>query len=103
MKDSDLVQQARKAYFRTNHPDFNHKVSCNLSQTLWEMADFTGLLKSDIYEVQETWTGQKDLHATNHTAKASQKNIQFFHLVTPTESPSIMGLEGIHSLEALCR
>ena len=47
--------------------------------------------------------GWKDLHNTNHTAKASQWNIQFFHMVTPTEPPSIMGLEGIHSPEGLCR
>ena len=27
-KDSDLVQQAREAYFRMNQPEFNHKYSC---------------------------------------------------------------------------
>ena len=33
--------------------------------------------------------------------KASQRDIQFFHTVTPTESPNIMGLKGIHSPKAL--
>ena len=67
------------------------------------MAHSAGLLELDIYEVQDTWMGQKDLCTTNHAAKASQRKIQFFHMVTLTELPSIMGLEGIHSPEALHR
>ena len=102
-KDSDIVQRARGACLRTNHPDFNCEIMCDLSHTFWEMADSAGLLESDIYKVQDAWTGQKDLCTANHTVKASQKNIQFFCLVTPTKLPCIMGLEGIHSLEALCR
>ena len=65
------------------------------------MADSTGLLELDIYEVQDAWTGWKDLHTAKHAAKALQRNIQFFCMVTPTKSPSIIGLEGIHSPEAL--
>ena len=87
----------------TNCPDFDHEILHYLSHTFKEMADSAGHLKSDIYEVQDAWTGQKNLRTTNYAAKASQKNIQFFCMVTPTESPSIMGLEGIHSPEALCR
>ena len=34
-------------------------------------------------------------------AKASQKDFHFFQIVSPTESPKSMGLEGIHSSEAL--
>ena len=102
-KDLDLVQGAREAYFRTNCPHFDCKFSCDLSCTFWEMADSAGLLESGIYEVQDTGTGWKDLRCTNHAAKASQKNIQFFHVVTPTKLRSVMGLEGIHSLEALHR
>ena len=101
-KDSNLVQRARGAYFRMNCPDFDHEILHNLSHTFWEMVDSAGLLKSDIYEVQDAWMGQKELCTTNHTAKASQRNIQFFCMVTPTEFLSIMGLEGIHSSEALC-
>ena len=32
--------------------------------------------------------------------KASQRDIQFFHMVTPTKSPNFMGLKGIHSLQS---
>ena len=52
---------------------------------------------------KDAWTRQKDLCTANHAAKTSRRNIQFFHLVTPTASPSIMGPEEIHSIEALCR
>ena len=65
------------------------------------MADSTGLLNSDVYEVQDTWTGQKELHATNHAAKSSLKNICYFSVILPTELPKIMGLKGIHSPKAL--
>ena len=67
------------------------------------MADSAGLLKLDIYDVQGAWMGQKDLCTPNHAAKASQRNIQFFHMVTPTEPSSIMGPEGINFLEDLHR
>ena len=58
----------------------------------WE----TSHLNVKIYEVQEAWTSWWGLRATNHAAKASQKDIQFFYAVTPTKSPNIMGLKGIH-------
>ena len=101
LKDSDLVQWARKAYFRTTHPDFNHEASLDLSLTFCEMAHSAGLHGSSIYEVKDVWAWQKDLHTANHAAKTLQKNIQFFCLVSLSASLSIMRLEGIHSSEAL--
>ena len=35
--------------------------------------DSAGLLKSDIYEVQDAWAGWKDLCTAKHAAKTSQK------------------------------
>ena len=32
--------------------------------------------------------------------QTSPKDIQFFPMVSPNESPNIMGLKGVHSLEA---
>ena len=91
------------AYFRMNCPDFDHEVSRDLSHTFWEMVDFAGLLELDIHEVWDACTGWKDLHTANHAIKTSQRNIQFFCMVIPTKLPSIMGLNGIHSPEALHR
>ena len=36
-KDSNLMQQAREDYFKTNHPCFDHETSCNLSDVFWDM------------------------------------------------------------------
>ena len=73
----------------------------DLTCTFQEMATSAGLMDSEVHEVQEVWTGQKDLQATHHMVKGSPKGIQFFQVVPPTESPMIMGLKGIHSPKAL--
>ena len=39
-------------------------------------------------------TGWQGLKAANHAAKASQRDMQFFCTVKPTELPNIMGLRG---------
>ena len=65
------------------------------------MATSANLMGSEIYEVWEVWTGQKDLRATHHMAKTFPKNICFFRVVPPMESPKIMGLKEIHSPKAL--
>ena len=83
------------------HMDYDHKGSWDLSHTFQEMAISAGLMDSEVYEVQEVWTGQKDLQVTHHMAKGSPKGIQFFQVVSPTKLPMIMGLKGIHSPEAL--
>ena len=72
-KDSDLVQQAREAYFRTSHPDFNHKVPCNLASLFWDMIISAGLLYSKIYEIQEIWMGPEDLWYANDVLKICQR------------------------------
>ena len=90
-KDSDLVQQARQDYFRTNHPCFNHETSCDLSGLFQEMITFADLLGSEIYKIQEAWTGQKNLQYANDALKTSQKGLQFFHPVSPSELPMVMG------------
>ena len=81
---------------------------CSLRRgpTIWqqffqEMASSAGLLDSNVHEVQDEWTGQKDLLATHQVAKSSLRDICFFWLVPPNESPKIMGLEGIHYPEVL--
>ena len=66
------MQVTRQSYFKTYCPEFDCEVSHDLSHKSWEMADSAGLLDSDVYEVQDTWTGQKELHATNHAAKVPQ-------------------------------
>ena len=60
-KDSNLVQQAREDYFKTNCPHFNWETLCDLSHVFQDMISHIGLLDSQIYEIQEAWTGQGEL------------------------------------------
>ena len=60
-KDSELIWVTMWVYFKTHCRDFDHKGSHNLCHTFKEMVTSTGLLGSDVHEVQQVWTGWKDL------------------------------------------
>ena len=60
------------------------------------MIETTGLLGSAIYEIQEAWTGWKELQHANYVLKTLPKGLRFFCLVSPFESPKVIGLMGIH-------
>ena len=60
-----------------------------------------GLLDTEIHWVQDQWQGKKEICAPNPVARGSAKDLHYFLVVSPTESPKIMGLKGIHSPEAL--
>ena len=59
------------------------------------------LLDTEIHWVQGQWKGKKELHMANHTVRVSAKDPHYCQVVSPTESPKIMSLKGIHSPEAL--
>ena len=65
------------------------------------MIESTGLLGSEIFEIQETWMGQHELEYANYALKALPKGLKFFHLASPSESPKVMGLTNIHHLDTL--
>ena len=65
------------------------------------MIETAGLLSSTIYEIQEAWTGQKELQHANYVLRTLSKGLRFFHMVSPSESPKVMGLMGIHHPDAL--
>ena len=56
-----------------------------------------GLLDTEIHWVQDQWQDKKELCA----ARGSAKYLHYFQVMSPTESPKIMGLKGIPSPEAL--
>ena len=101
-KDSDLVLQAREEYFRINCPHFDRETLYDVSSLLQDMISSVGLLGSQIYEIQEAWTGQENLHCANDVLKTLPKDLQFFHPISPSELPKVMGLTGIHHMDALC-
>ena len=89
-------------HFRTNCPDFDCEVLCDLSGFFQEMTTYVDLLDSEIYEIQEVWTGQEDLQYANDTVKSLPKGLWFFCPMSLSESPKVMGLKGIHHPDALC-
>ena len=101
-KDSNLVQQAREDYFKTNHPHFNQETAHDSSGVFQDMISHVGLLDSQIYEIQEAWTGRGDLQYTSNALRTSPKGLQFFHPMSPLELPKVMGLMGIHNPNTLC-
>ena len=60
-----------------------------------------GLLGSEIYEIQDTWSGRCKLEYTNYALKTLPKGLTFFHPVSPLESPKVMGLTNIHHPDTL--
>ena len=101
-RDSRLVQNAREDYFWGKQLHFHSENSCNLMDFFQNMIESTGLLGSEIYEIQETWMGQCELEYTNYTLKMQLKGLKFFHPVSPSESPKVMGLTNINHPDALC-
>ena len=95
------MKAARQVYQKAHWANFEQEGSYNHSSIFHQMATSTNLLGTEVHEVQESWGGQKDLRAANQVARASPKDIHFFWIISPTESPKIMGLKGIYSSEAL--
>ena len=100
-KDSDLVKCIRQTYFRAHQLVFNREVTHDLTNVFKELAEMAGLLDTEIHWVQDQWQGKKELHMANCVVRGSAKDLHYFWVVSPTESPKIMGLKGIHSPEAL--
>ena len=96
-----LVEKAREEYYWENHPCFNNKTSRDMIDVFQNMAKFTSLLSLEIYEIREDWTGQRELQYANHALRTLPKGLKFFHPVSPSESPKVMDLTGIHHSDAL--
>ena len=80
-KDSEIVNAARWAYHLLHKWMFAKEGSYNLTSVFCKMATSASHLDSDVHEVQDEWTGQKDLWATHQAVKSSPKDIYFFWLV----------------------
>ena len=90
-QDTDLVQATRQMYFEVHCPAFDQEGSHDLSSLFWEMITSANLLGSKIYKVKEVWAGWKELRFVHHAMRGLPKGLPFFHLVSPSESPKVMG------------
>ena len=100
-RDSKLVQKARQDYYLENCPHFDSKTSCDLVDVFQSMIESAGLLRSEIHEIKETWTGWSELQYTNYALRTLPKGLKFFCPVPPSESLKVMGLTSIHHPNAL--
>ena len=73
--DTNLVQVNRQTYFETHHPTFDQEGSHNLSSLFQEMITSANLLESQIYKIQEVWTGLKDLRYAHCVLRSSPKGL----------------------------
>ena len=83
-------------------PNFSNENTHDLSDIIWHMVETADLLGFAIYEIKEAWTGQDELQQANYMLRTLQKGLKFFRVVSPLESPKVMGLMGIHDLDTLC-
>ena len=75
---------------------------CDLSEVFRCMAKSAKLLGLAINEIQEVWKGPDELLQANYALRALPKGLKFLQAVPPSEFPKVMGLVGIHDLDALC-
>ena len=64
--DSDLVKEAREAFFLKHSYNFIDDGTCNLSEVFRQMATSADLLGTSIHEIQASWTGPNELKQANY-------------------------------------
>ena len=92
----------REVYFLLYHPYFNQESTCDFSEVFQHMAKTVELFGSAIFKITEAWLGWDELRQANYSLMTLWKGLKFFRAVSPSESPKVMGLMGIHNLDALC-
>ena len=100
-QENDLVKEARKEYFSKYSYNFITEGTCDLSEVFRQMAKSAELLGTSIYEIQALCTGPDELRQANYALRSLPKGLKFVCAVLPSESPAVMGLVGIHDLDAL--
>ena len=73
-----------------------------ISEVFRQMAKSADLLDTAIHEIQEVWMGPDELWQANYALRSLPKGLKFLHAVPLSQSPKVMGLVGIHDLDALC-
>ena len=80
--DSDLVKEAREAFFLKHSYNFIDDGTRNLSKIFWQMATNAELLGTLIHKIQASWTGLMELKQANYTLRALPKGLKFLHACT---------------------
>ena len=94
--------EARLCFFSKHSHNFDQDGTHDLSEVFKKLVTKAGLLGSDIYEIEASWTGLEEIKQANYTLQSLPKGLKFLRAVPALESPKIRGLEGIHDPDALC-
>ena len=101
-QDSSLVREMREKYFWGHCPNFNNENTHDFMDVFQCMIETAGLLGSTIYGITEAWSWWDELWQSNYLLMTLPKGLKFFRAVSPSKSPKVMGLMGIHDLDVLC-
>ena len=101
LRDSDIVVEARLHFFSKHSYNFNQDSNCDLSRIFKKLAMSAGLLGTNMYEIEASWTGLEELKQANYTLQSLPKGLKFLRVVPASESPKVMGLVGIHDPDTL--
>ena len=93
--------EARLCIFSKHSYNFNQDGNCDISEVFKKLAEKAGLLGTDIYEIEASWTGPEELKQANYTLWSLPKGLRFLRVVPTLESPKVMELMGIHDPDAL--
>ena len=97
----DLVKEARREFFSKHSYNFITEGTHDLSEIFKQMATSVKLLGTSIYKIQVSSTGPEEIKQANYALRSLPKGLKFLHAVSPSESPKVMGLVGIHDPDAL--
>ena len=97
-----MVKEARREFFSKHSYDFTTDGAHNLSGTFRHLVVSADLLGTSIYEIQSSWTGPEELKQGQLCFAIPTQGFEFSQGGTPSESPKVMGLMGIHNPDALC-
>ena len=100
-QDTSLVRETREEYFKRPFPNFTMENTYDQSDVFQCMAETAKLLDMAIYDIKEVWKGPDELQQANYTLRTLPKGLKFLRAVSPSESPKVMGLTGIHDPDAL--
>ena len=93
--------EARLHFFSKHSYNFTEDRSHDLSRIFKKLAASAGLLGTAIYEIHSSQRGPEELKQANYILWSLLKGLKFLRVVPTSESPKVMGLVGIHDLDAL--
>ena len=93
--------EARLCFFSIHSYNFKQDGNHDLSGIFKKLAISASLLGTNNHEIEASWTGPEDLRQANYTLWSLPKGLEFLRVVPTSESPKVMGLVGIHDLDAL--